>query len=133
MLKQTMPCVLVIDDEAILCKRLKTALEKMGCNVETFVDGSEALKRIEERCFDIVVIDLKIGKVDGMQILEIIKQKKPNTEVIIITGFATAGVAKEALKKGASEFISKPFWLKDLYNAISRLTKKTQKRELLVI
>jgi len=125
------PCILVVDDEAVLCKRLKTALERIGCNVEVCIDGSEALRKVEEKCFDIAIVDLKMNKIDGMQILEMIKRKKPKTEVIIITGFATAEVAREAFRKGASEFISKPFWLQDLYNVIFRLIEKMQKKQLL--
>ncbi|MDL1970032.1 MAG: response regulator [Candidatus Desulfofervidaceae bacterium] len=121
--------VLILDDEPIVCKRLKPSLEKMGYEVEAFTDSEAALKRIEEKEFDIVVTDLKMEKVDGIQILEAAKQKNPKTEVIIITGFATTEAAKSALKKGAFDFIAKPFRLEDLRLIIAKAAEKLEQQD----
>ncbi len=121
--------ILILDDEPIVCNRLKVALQKMGYEVETYTDSVAALQRLEEKDFDIVVTDLKMENVDGIQILEAAKKKNPNTEVIIITGFATSEAAKEALKKGAFDFIAKPFRLEDLRNVIIQATEKLQKQK----
>lgn len=125
--------VLVIDDEPIVCKRLKLTLEKMGFEVETFIDSVKALERLKEVDFDIIVTDLKMEVIDGIQILETAKQKNPKTEVIIISGFATSEATKEALKKKTLDFIAKPFCLEDLYNIIHYAgngKNKTAKRYL---
>lgn len=114
--------ILVLDDEAIVCTRLKPALEKDGYYVETFTNSLEARKRLEERRFDIVVTDLKMANFDGMELYRFVKDKWPGTRVIIISGFATVDVAREALQAGVRDVIAKPFkiaQLKDLINQVS--------------
>ncbi|MBW1722451.1 MAG: response regulator, partial [Deltaproteobacteria bacterium] len=101
--------VLLVDDEAIVGKRLKPALTKIGCRVEVFEDPREALERIHQKTFDIVVTDIRMDEIDGMQILEEVREKSPRTKVIMITGYAMMAVAREAMEKGAFDFISKPF------------------------
>ena len=86
--------ILILDDEPIVSKRLHPALEKKGYEVESFIDSSKALERIHQRNFDIVVTDLKMDGVDGMQFMTEVKSLSPDTEVIIITGFATMGNSK---------------------------------------
>jgi len=75
--------VLVIDDEPIVCKRLKLTLEKMGFEVETFIDSVKALERLKEVDFDIIVTDLKMEVIDGIEILETAKQKNPKTRSLL--------------------------------------------------
>ena len=104
--------VLVLDDEPIVCKRLKPALEKSGYEVEIFEEPGQALKRIDEKEFDIVVTDIRMEDIDGIQVLEHVLIKSKRTKVIIITGYATVEMAREALAKGAFDFIAKPFSLR---------------------
>jgi DNA-binding NtrC family response regulator len=114
--------ILVLDDESIVCARLKPALEKEGYYVETYTDSLQAKKRLEERGFDIVVTDLKMANVDGMELYRFVNEKWPKTKVIIISGFATVDVAREALQAGVRDVIAKPFkigQLKDLINRVS--------------
>jgi len=106
--------VMIVDDEPIVGKRLKPALSKHGFDVEVFESPTEALKRLGEKEFDIVVTDLRMEEVDGIQVLEHIMSSKSNTRVVLITGYATVDVAREALVKGAFDFIAKPFKPKDL-------------------
>ena len=106
--------IMVVDDEAIVGKRLKPTLERDGYEVETFGDGTSALDRIDQKDFDIIVTDVRMDDVDGMQILEHVKRHSPRTKVIIITGYATVDLAREALVKGAFDFIAKPFKPADL-------------------
>jgi CheY-like chemotaxis protein len=106
--------VMIVDDEPIVGKRLKPALSKHGFDVEVFESPTEALKRLDEKDFDIVVTDLRMEEVDGIQVLEHIMSSKSNTRVVLITGYATVDVAREALVKGAFDFIAKPFKPKDL-------------------
>jgi DNA-binding NtrC family response regulator len=101
--------VLLLDDEPIVGKRLKPALAKIGCEVEVFEDPKEALKRIDEKEFDIVVTDIRMEGVNGIEVLEHVTGKSSRTKVIIITGYAMMSLAREAMKKGAFDFIAKPF------------------------
>lgn len=112
--------VMILDDEPIVGKRLGPALAKHGFEVEVFTDPTEALARIDEEVFDIVVTDLRMEGVDGIQILEHIMSSSKNTRVILITGYATVEVAREALVKGAFDFIAKPFKPKDLRAVINK-------------
>ena len=79
---------------------VKAALEKDGYIVETFIDSRLAKERIEQNKFDIVVTDLKMANIDGMQLFQFVKQKYPDTEVILISGFATLDVVKNGLQAG---------------------------------
>lgn len=116
--------IMVIDDENIVGKRLRPALEKSGDIVETFEDGKEALKRFDEQPFDIVVTDVRMDEVDGMEVLEEVLARSKKTRVIIITGYATVELAREALTKGAFDFIAKPFKPNDLRSIIDRAVKE---------
>ena len=116
--------IMVIDDENIVGKRLKPALEKTGDIVETFEEGEKALARFDQEPFDIVVTDIRMEKIDGIEILEHILAKSGRAKVIMITGYATVEIAREALVKGAFEFIAKPFKPADLRAVIERAAKE---------
>ena len=118
--------IMVIDDESIVGKRLKPALEKTGHVVETFEDGRRALERFAEQPFEIVVTDIRMDEIDGIEILEQILASDKGTKVIIITGYATVEVAREALSKGAFDFIAKPFKPNDLRVIIERAATELQ-------
>jgi DNA-binding NtrC family response regulator len=119
--------ILVIDDEPIVCERIKSSLEKFGIDVETFTESKSALKRITEEKFNIVVTDLKMKGLDGIEILRLVKEVNPECEVIIITGFATVEKAREALKIGAYDFIAKPFKLTQLRDLIFKAANKLER------
>jgi DNA-binding NtrC family response regulator len=112
--------IMIIDDEPIVGKRLKQALHKFGIDVEVYEDSEIALNRLKEKNFDIVVTDIRMDKVDGIQILEDVLKHSDHTKVIIITGYATIEVAQEALAKGAFDFIAKPFKPDDLRAVINK-------------
>ncbi|RJP19837.1 MAG: response regulator [Candidatus Abyssobacteria bacterium SURF_5] len=101
--------LLIIDDEPIVGKRLKPALEKMGLAVEAVDNPREALRLFDCQPFDIVVTDVRMEGVDGIAILEHVTQNFPRTKVIMITGYAMMSTAREAMDKGAFDFIAKPF------------------------
>ncbi len=123
--KQT--SILILDDEPIVGKRLKPSLEKKGYEVESFTSSKEALERIEERSFDIVVTDLKMEGMDGMQFLTLVKEKYPDTEVIVITGFATMATARESFNQGVFDFLAKPFKLGEIVDVIGRAEAQRRK------
>ena len=115
--------IMLVDDEPIVGKRLKPALAKYGLDVEVFEDAGLALKRLKEKEFDIVVTDVRMEDVDGIQVLETVLAQSERTKVIIITGYATVEIAREALVKGAFDFIAKPFKPGDLRAAINKAAK----------
>jgi DNA-binding NtrC family response regulator len=113
--------IMVIDDEPIVCKRLSSAFQKIGHEVVTYNDSASALDRIAKDHFDIVVTDLKMEGVDGLQILTSVRAANPKTRVIMITGFATIETAKESFHKGAFDFVAKPFKLADIIDCVKRI------------
>jgi DNA-binding NtrC family response regulator len=119
-----MPCiglsVLVLDDEPIVIKSLKMALRKIGCTVEIFQDPELALSRLEEKNFDIVVTDVVMGDIDGIQILEHVMERSPKTKVIIMTAFAMMEMARKAMDRGAFDFIAKPFDAEEIRAIVKR-------------
>jgi DNA-binding NtrC family response regulator len=116
--------VLVLDDEPIVCKRLQPALEKLGFTVDTFTQSVEAMHQVQQSAYDIVITDLKMKEIDGMRFLEEVKKQRPQTEVIVITGFATMETAKQSFQKGVFDFIAKPFKLSEIQDVVTRAAAK---------
>lgn len=114
--------VILLDDEPIVCERLKPALEKIGFYVEAYTKSQDVIDRFSEEKFDVLVTDLKMQKPDGLDVMSFVKQQSPSTKVIIITGFATADTAAEAMEGGAVEFIAKPFKISQLRDLILSIT-----------
>jgi DNA-binding NtrC family response regulator len=112
--------VMVLDDEPIVCERLRSMLEKMDLDVETFVEPGKAIKRIVETPFQVLITDLKMKELDGIEILKITQRVSPQTKVIMITGFATVEKAKQALQMGVFDFIAKPFKLSQLRDLVAK-------------
>lgn len=123
-MKEDRLAILVLDDEPIVCKRLKPGLEKLGYEVDVFTKSPEAMQQIQQRHYDIVVTDLKMEGIDGMEFLEEVKRRSSKTEVIVITGFATMETAKESFQKGVFDFIAKPFKLSEIQDVVRRAEAK---------
>jgi DNA-binding NtrC family response regulator len=88
--------------------------------VEVFEVPKEALKRIEEKEFDIIVTDIRMEEIDGMEVLDFVAQRWPRTKVVMITGYAMMGLARQAMERGAFDFIAKPFKPDDLRRVIAK-------------
>jgi DNA-binding NtrC family response regulator len=116
--------ILVLDDEPIVCKRLQPALEKLGYEVDTFTQSVEAMHQIQQTTYDIIITDLKMKEIDGMRFLEEAKKQHPQSEVIVITGFATMETAKQSFQKGVFDFIAKPFKLSEIQDVVTRAAAK---------
>ncbi|CUT02332.1 sigma-54-dependent transcriptional regulator [Candidatus Chrysopegis kryptomonas] len=114
------PRVLVVDDEEALRYLLSTELAAEGYEVETAGDGDEAIETIKQKDYDVVLLDIKMPRVDGFEVLKFIKQNKPEIKVIMLTAYADVKNAIEALKLGASDFVSKPYDLEDILTSINR-------------
>ncbi len=112
--------LMVLDDEPIMGKRLKPALTKAGFEVEVFEDSVKAVARLDEKEFDIIVTDFQMDDLNGIQVLEHIIEKCENTRVILMTGYASVELARDALVKGAFDFIAKPFKPKELQAMINK-------------
>ncbi len=120
--------ILVVDDEKITRQNLEHVFKKDGYHVNTASNGSEALDFLEKNAFDVIVTDLKMGKVDGMTVLEKAKAVNPSTEVIIITGYATVSTAIEAMKKGSYHYLTKPLKLDEIRSTIQKALYKKKVR-----
>ncbi len=99
----------IIDDEEIVCKRLKSLFQQRSLEVETFTRGLPALERLGQEPFHLILADIRLPDIDGLQILAKVKAALPATEVILITGYATLEQAVEAVKQGAFYYLAKPF------------------------
>ncbi|MEE9289221.1 MAG: response regulator [Bacteroidota bacterium] len=116
--------ILVVDDEDALRTVLSGELVGEGYDVETAADGDEAINVIQARTFDLVLLDIKMPKVDGFEVLKFLKSKYPNIKVIMLTGFADLKNAIESKKLGAEDFVSKPYDLVDLLTTIERVVSE---------
>jgi DNA-binding NtrC family response regulator len=113
--------IMVIDDENIVCKMTKAVLEQDGYEVETFLSADPALARLKEEKFDLVITDLKMKGIDGMEVLKKIKTESPEIKVIMITAFASLDAAIEALRGKVDDFFPKPVKFSDLKECLKRL------------
>ncbi len=112
--------IMVIDDEKIVGDMAKLSLEQEGYAVETFLSAEPALERLKEEKFDVVVTDLKMKGIDGMEVLRTVKKLYPDTKVIMITAFANLDAAIEALRGDVHDFFPKPVKIKELKASIQR-------------
>jgi CheY-like chemotaxis protein len=109
--------VLVIDDEVAISNNIRKILSKKGYQVDQAVTKNEALQKIEERPYKVVLLDLRIPEVRGLELMEAIRDKDPDTSVIIITGYASIESAVETGRLGAIDYLRKPFTPDEIRNA----------------
>ena len=100
--------ILVVDDEEIVRRAHTRTLAGSRCDVRGVPNGQEALSAMEERAFDVVLLDLRMPGMEGMTVLRKMKQRWPESEVIIITGYPSVETAKEAIRLGAYDYLAKP-------------------------
>jgi DNA-binding NtrC family response regulator len=112
--------VLVVDDEEVVRTSYLRSLGSGRCSVEAVPDGEEALRALEAKAFDLVMLDLRMPGMDGMAVLKTIKEKWPESEVVVITGHPSIETAKEAIRLGACDYLSKPVGPDDIVNAAAR-------------
>jgi DNA-binding NtrC family response regulator len=126
--------ILVVDDEAIARENLEHILRKEGYDVATADSGMSALKKLANTEFDLVMTDLKMKQVDGMEVLARTREQCPDTEVVMLTAYATVATAIEAMQKGAYHYIPKPYKIDEVRMIAKRaLEKKALKDELRVL
>ncbi len=103
------PRILVVDDEVQICKNCAKILGKLGHEVQYALNGYDALRMVAEQDFDVVVTDLKMSRLGGMEVLRQVVESSPETRVIVITGYASVSSAVETMKLGAFDYLPKPF------------------------
>ena len=120
-----MPKILIIDDEAAIRGALKEILEYESFEVDEAEDGLQGLKKLEKESYDLIFCDIKMPKMDGIEVLEKLKEKEVEAPVIIITGHGSVETAVEALKKGAYDFIQKPLDLNRVLVTVRNASNQT--------
>ena len=122
--------LLLVEDEAPLRVAVAEQLEEHGFTVEQAGSGEQALERLEEFAFDIVMVDMRLPGIDGTAVLDAALERYPDIIAIIVTGFATVKTAVEAIKQGAADFITKPFQFDELLHVVeSALERRRLKLE----
>jgi len=116
--------ILVVDDEESMRDSCRQMLEKDGHEVKVAGDAEGALRLISEQVFDVIILDLRMPGMDGMELLERIRRDDPQAVVVVITGYATVQSAVEAMKKGAYDFLPKPFAPDEFRLIIKRALEK---------
>jgi len=121
--------VLVVDDEEIARTNLEYVLRKEGYSVRTAENGLEAFEMVKRHEFELIVTDLKMDKMDGIHLLEAARQVSPNTDIVMVTGYATVSTAVDALKKGAAHYLPKPINLEELRAAVRQIRENKRRMQ----
>ena len=112
--------ILVVDDEKIVCDMARLILQNEGYEVDTFTDSQLALKTIRERRYDLVVTDLKMENINGMDILREVNRLYPDAKVIMLTAYATLDATIEAIRERIYDFFPKPVKIEDLKKSVKK-------------
>ena len=121
-----MPKILIVDDEQNILLYLSEALEDEGYNITTKASGQEAVSAIEDEEYDLVLVDLKLKDIDGLEVMREAKKRSPDTVIIMLTGHGSLESAMEAIKYGAFDYLLKPSSVQDLKESIRRGLEKRQ-------
>lgn len=113
--------ILAVDDEQNLLELLITVLGKRGFKVKTAVNGIEALRLLDQETFQLALLDLKMGPVNGVQLLKEIKDRRPIMKVIMMTAYPTSETRTQASANGASAYLTKPVDIQKLVDTINSL------------
>jgi CheY-like chemotaxis protein len=112
--------VLVVDDEQVVLDSIRKLLRKENCRIRTALSAQEGLDILKEEPIDIVLTDLMMPEIDGLEMMKMIREDHPRMPVIMITGYATINTALQATKLGAFDYIAKPFSRKELVGVMKR-------------
>jgi two-component system response regulator PilR (NtrC family) len=121
--------ILVVDNEKSMREMLSIALEKEGYEVETARNGEVAVEMVEKSGFDVVITDINMPRSNGIDVLDAVNRVRPETPVIMMTGYASPETAVETMKKGAYDYITKPFNMEDFKLIIRNASEKKQLKE----
>ncbi len=119
-LKSGQKNILVVDDDMSVRTTFSSVLRQEGYRVTAVKNGYEAIKAIDEESFDLALVDLGMPGMDGIRVLEKIKTRRPQTRVIIFTGYGSITTAVEAMRKGATDYLNKPFSPEELKAGVKK-------------
>jgi two-component system, NtrC family, response regulator AtoC len=122
--QRTRARVAVVDDEAITAREIKRHFSEAPCHVDVFADGETFIQKNRTEPFDVILCDLRLPGINGLDVLNQVKQANPNCEVIIMTGYGAVETAIAAIKKGAFHYITKPFKTAELKSLVFRALEK---------
>lgn len=126
---QPPPQILVVDDEPDICWVLENGLVPAGYTVTTTTNGAEAVKMAREMFFNVVLLDIKLTDVEGIELVAPLKQTHPDTDVIIVTGYASVETAVRALNAGVSAYLTKPLDLDQVRATVKEVLEEQRKKE----
>ena len=121
--------MMLVDDEERFLSTTKKLLSRKGCEIETALSGSEALEKLASQTFHVVILDVKMPGMDGIETLKMIKRRFPLVEVIMLTGHATVESAVDGLKSGATDYLMKPTDIDDLLQKAEEAFEKRKRVE----
>lgn len=122
------PHILIMEDDINVAKGLKMILDEQGYDVDLQDTGHGALDAMDQREYDLLMADLRLPDIDGMQVIKQVKDSRPRTEVIVMTGYATSELAVDAMKLGAHDFLAKPFTEEQIKASIDEALAAKQTR-----
>ncbi|MHB8092304.1 MAG: sigma-54-dependent transcriptional regulator [Syntrophales bacterium] len=122
--------ILIVDDEKNIRLTLSQVLETLGAEIDTAANGEEALTKLKGREFGLVLLDIRMPGMDGMEILRRVREIRPDIRVIMITAYGTIESAIEAMKLGAADFLQKPFDPEEIRELVSRVADRDKDVEL---
>lgn len=123
--------ILIVDDEEVARNNLQHYFKQEGHTVQAAVNGVDALRQVENNdFFDVIITDLKMEKMDGLTLIEKIAKVSPETDVIMVTGYATLATAVDAMRKGAAHYLSKPIKLDELKNTVEEILQRQKKMQI---
>ncbi len=112
--------ILIVDDEQIILDSIRKHLRREDYNIQTVLTAKEAIERFKSESINIVLTDLMMPEIDGMELMAIIKKDHPDVRVIMITGYATISTAQQAKQLGAFDYLAKPFTKSELLKVIEK-------------
>jgi len=118
--------VLIVDDEEIVRLSHLRSLASIDCNALVVEDGTKALEAMERQAFDVILLDLRMPDLDGMDVLKTVKEKWPDCEVVVITGYPSIESAKEAVRLGANNYLAKPLGPDEVVKATNEAMTQKQ-------
>ena len=118
--------ILVVDDEITVCKSIRRSIQSENYDVDMALSGEEALKKDRENPYDLIITDLMMPGISGLDLLRAVKEHRPEAAVIMITGYPTIKTAVESVKLGAFDYLPKPFTPADLRGVVARAFKMAE-------
>lgn len=123
------PHILIMEDEEIVAKGLEMILTEEGYDVDLAFTGEQALETFSSDKFDLLIADLRLPDIDGMEVVKTVKEEKPETEIVVITGYSSVNSAVDAMKIGVFDYLTKPFLETDIKDAIKGALERIREVE----